>query len=100
MNRSLKQYLFYFNIHKYRRVYNILLTYFCLQLKVEFLTTKSKCQSSLFSAPIKVEYHKRFLEVLKKLDENLKDYDTKEVVWSDNSYVELEFLLYGGLMSH
>ena len=61
----------------------------------EFLTLKSKCQASLTAATDLEQYHQGLIQTLKQFGDQE---ETEDAVLSDNSYVDPEFILYGGPM--
>ena len=64
----------------------------------EFLTLKSKCQALLATAIDLEQYRQGLIQVLKQFGDNQDNEETKDIVLSDYSYVDPEFILYGGLM--
>ena len=64
----------------------------------EFLTLKSKCQASLAVATDLEQYHQGLIQTLKQFDDHQENEETKDTTISDDSYVDLELILYGGPM--
>ena len=63
----------------------------------EFLTLKSKCQASLAAATDLEQYHQGLIQTLKQFGDQENE-ETEDAVLSDDSYVDPEFILYGGPM--
>ena len=63
----------------------------------EFLTLKSKCQASLAAATDLEQYRQGLIQTLKQFGDQENE-ETEDAVLSDDSYVDLEFILYGGPM--
>ena len=67
----------------------------------EFLTLKSKCQASLTATTDLEQYRQGFIQTLKQFgdhQENEENEETEDTALSDDSYVDLELILYGGPM--
>ena len=64
----------------------------------EFLTLKSKCQASLAAATDLEQYRQGLIQTLKKFGDQENEETTEDAVLSDDSYVDPEFILYGGPM--
>ena len=60
----------------------------------EFLTLKRKCQASLAAATDLEQYRQGLIQTLKEFG----DHQENEETLSDDSYVDPEFILYGGPM--
>ena len=64
----------------------------------EFLTLKSKCQASLAVATDSEQYHQGLIQTLKQFGDHQENEETEDKTISDDSYVDLELILYGGPM--
>ena len=60
----------------------------------EFLTLKSKCQSSLGAATDLEQYRQGLIQTLKQFGDQENE-ETKDTILSDDSYVDPELILYG-----
>ena len=63
----------------------------------EFLTLKSKCQASLAATTDLEQYRQGLIQTLKQFGDQENE-ETEDAVLSDDSYVDPEFILYGGPM--
>ncbi|KAJ9702934.1 hypothetical protein PVL29_004607 [Vitis rotundifolia] len=64
----------------------------------EFLTLKSKCQALLAAATDLEQYRQELLQTLKQFEDQKENEENEEIVISDDSYVDPEFIIYGGPM--
>ena len=72
-----------------------------MSTQAEFLTLKSNCQASLAVATNQEKYRQWFIQSLKQFSDNqnnAENEDNEDITLLDDSYIELEFILYGGLM--
>ncbi|KAJ9698244.1 hypothetical protein PVL29_007366 [Vitis rotundifolia] len=56
------------------------------------------CQASLAAATDLEQYRQELLQTLKQFDDQQENEDNEEIVISDDSYVDPEFIIYGGPM--
>ena len=64
------------------------------QTQKEFLTLKNKCQASLAAAIDLEQYRQGLIRTLKQFGDQENE-ETEDAILSDDSYVYLEFILYG-----
>ena len=66
--------------------------------QTEFLSMKSKCQVSLAVATNLEQYQQGLIQTLKQFSDNHNSEENKDIAFSDDSYADLELILYGGPM--
>ena len=66
--------------------------------QAKFLTLKSKYQASLAAATDLEQYRQGLIQTLKKFGDQENEETTEDAVLSNDSYVDPEFILYGGPM--
>ena len=59
---------------------------------------KSKCQVSLAVATNLEQYQQGLIQTLKQFSDNHNSEENKDIAFSDDSYADLELILYGGPM--
>ena len=59
---------------------------------------KNKCQASIAPATDLEQYRQGLIQTLKQFGDQENE-ETKDAILSDDSYVDHEFILYGGPMS-